>query len=86
MGTVNKTHLAFFKLLLMAYKSIATDGNEVVLIDRLGRVIYIDKSLVKHMKLLQILEVNQVIDIWRLIKKHENTNYGKRGYSNRNTQ
>ena len=86
MGTVNKTHLAFFKLLLMAYKSIATDGHEVVLIDRLGRVIYIDKSLVKHMELMRILEINQVIDIWRLIKKHENTNYGKRGYSNRNTQ
>lgn len=86
MGAVTKTHLAFFKLLLMAYKSIATDGNEVVLIDRLGRVIYIDKSLVKHMKLMQVLEVNQVIDIWRLIKKNENTNYGKRGYSNRDTQ
>lgn len=86
MGTVNKTHLAFFKLLLMAYKSIATDGHEVVLIDRLGRVIYIDKSLVKHMELMKILETNQVIDIWRLIKKHENTNYGKRGYSNRDTQ
>lgn len=86
MGTVNKTHLAFFKLLLMAYKSIATDGHEVVLIDRLGRVIYIDKSLVKHMELMRILEINQVIDIWRLIKKHENTNYGKRGYSNRDTQ
>ena len=86
MGTVNKTHLAFFKLLLMAYKSIATDGHEVVLIDRLGRVIYIEKSLVKHMELMRILEINQVIDIWRLIKKHENTNYGKRGYSNRDTQ
>ena len=86
MGAINKTHLAFFKLLLMAYKSIATDGHEVVLIDRLGRIIYIDKSLVKHMGLMQILEINQVIDIWRLIKKHEDTNYGKRGYSNRDPQ
>ena len=82
MGAINKTHLAFFKLLLMAYKSIATDGHEVVLIDRLGRIIYIDKSLVKHMGLMQILEINQVIDIWR----HEDTNDGKRGYSNRDPQ
>lgn len=77
---LDKDQIAFLRLISMAYKYIAKDRRGMYLVDRLGRLIIIEKPLVNTLRLRQVIPNLILIDILQMVRQHENTSNAKRRY------